>query len=304
MRAVADVLSLSGVSKGFDGAQAVRGLDWRVPAGAIYGLIGPNGSGKTTTVRMILDIFPPDEGAIEIFGRRADARTRDRVGYLPEERGLYRRMRVRDVLLYLGRLKGAPAARLKPAIGAWLERLGLRGCEGRRVEELSKGMQQKVQFAATVLHDPELVILDEPFSGLDPVGADVLKDAILELRRRGRTILLSTHAMEAAEKLCDSVLMLHRGAKVLDGPLAALRREHGGDAVAIEYEGPAGALDGLEGVASSNDYGQYAELRLAAGADPQVVLRRLLERVKVRRFEAHQASLHEIFRRLVGETGA
>lgn len=295
-----DLLVLDDVSKRFGGTVAVEGLSWRVPEGVVYGLIGPNGSGKTTTIRMILDIFAPDRGTIEVFGRRADGRTRDRVGYLPEERGLYKKMTVNDVLLYLGRLKGVGTADLRRAIAAWLDRLGLPGCGTRTVEDLSKGMQQKVQFIATVLHDPKLLILDEPFSGLDPVSADLLKDAVLELRRGGCTILLSTHAMEAAEKLCDSVLMLHRGVKVLDGPLAALRREHGGNAVALEYEGAAGALEGVEGVASVNDYGQYAELRLGEGADTQKVLRALLDRVTVRRFEAHQASLHEIFRRRVG----
>lgn len=297
---MADLLALEGVTKRFDGAVAVQGLSWRVPEGVVYGLIGPNGSGKTTTIRMILDIFAPDEGSIQVFGRRPDSRTRDRVGYLPEERGLYKKMRVADVLAYFGRLKGASGSELKRSIAGWLERFGLSSAAGLKVEDLSKGMQQKVQFIGTVLHSPKLLILDEPFSGLDPVSSDTLKDAVLELRRGGCTILLSTHAMEAAEKLCDSVLMLHRGHKVLDGPLAALRREHGGDAVALEYEGTAGALEGAPGVASVNDYGQYAELRLAAGADTQDVLRGLLDRVKVRRFEAHQASLHEIFRRRVG----
>jgi ABC-2 type transport system ATP-binding protein len=227
-----DLLVLDGVVKRFAGVEAVKGLSWRVPEGVVYGLIGPNGSGKTTTIRMILDIFSPDEGKIEVFGRRADARTRDLVGYLPEERGLYKKMRVADVLLYLGRLKGVSTAELKRSIAAWLEKLGLGQCGDRRVEDLSKGMQQKVQFIATVLHGPKLLILDEPFSGLDPVSADLLKDSVLEMKKKGCTILLSTHAMEAAEKLCDSVLMLYRGSKVLDGPLAALRREHGGDAVA------------------------------------------------------------------------
>ncbi|MBI4347604.1 MAG: ATP-binding cassette domain-containing protein [Elusimicrobia bacterium] len=294
-----DAIRLEGVQKGFGGPPAVKRLSWRVPEGAVYGLIGPNGSGKTTTIRMILDIFPPDEGTIEVFGRRPDASTRDRVGYLPEERGLYKRMRVRDVLVYLGRLKGRGGRALATSISNWLERLGLTAWADKPVEELSKGMQQKVQFVGTVLHEPKLLFLDEPFSGLDPISADLLKDAVLELRRRGSTIVLSTHVMEAAEKLCDSVLMLHRGGKVLDGPLADIRHDHGADAVTLDYEGDGASLKDLPGVASVNDYGRHAELTLASGADPQAVLRALLDRVKVHRYEARRSSLHEIFRRRV-----
>ncbi|MBI5202540.1 MAG: ATP-binding cassette domain-containing protein [Elusimicrobia bacterium] len=295
-----EVLRLESVQKGFDGNVAVRDLSWSIPEGSVYGLIGPNGSGKTTTIRMILDIFPPDEGRISLFGRKPDASTRDRVGYLPEERGLYKRMRVKDMLGYLGRLKGERGAALSGAIATWLERFGLSSWADRPVEDLSKGMQQKVQFIGTVLHDPKLLILDEPFSGLDPISADLLKDAVLELKKGGATIIFSTHAMEAAEKLCDSVLMLHRGDKVLDGTLESIRAEHGAQAVTLDYEGDGAALKALSGVDSINDYGKHAELTLAAGTDAQELLRGLLGKLRIHRFESRRSSLHEIFRRRVG----
>ncbi len=295
-----EVLRLEAVGKRFDGNVAVRDLSWTIPEGSVYGLIGPNGSGKTTTIRMILDIFPPDEGRITLFGRKPDATTRDRVGYLPEERGLYKRMRVKDVLTYLGRLKGENGAGLAASIRTWLDRFDLASWADRPVEDLSKGMQQKVQFIGTVLHEPKLLILDEPFSGLDPISADQLKDCVLELKRRGATIILSTHAMEAAEKLCDSVLMLHRGDKVLDGALESIRAEHGAQAVTLDYEGDGASLRGLAGVEAINDYGKHAELTLATGTDPQEILRGLLGKIKIHRFESRRSSLHEIFRRRVG----
>src|SRR5215471_10390258 len=212
-------IRLTNVSKRFNGVAAVDGVTLDVPEGSIYGFIGPNGSGKTTTLRMIMHILLPDEGAIEVLGRADAAAARDRVSYLPEERGLYKKMAVRRLLRYYGQLKGRTVAELDPEIDAWATRLGMQGWADKKIETLSKGMSQKVQFAAAVVSQPELLILDEPFSGLDPVNAEVLKDAVLEMRRRGTTVVFSTHDMATAERMCDRIFMIFRGRKVLDGTL-------------------------------------------------------------------------------------
>src|SRR6266513_4141965 len=216
------ILILARVSKRVASPIAVDELSLSVPSGVIYGLLGPNGAGKTTTIRMIMDILEPDDGAVRIFGEPGGGRTHSgRIGYLPEERGLYRKMRVLDVLVFLGEMKGVDRRRARQRADKWLERLGLAQWRLRRVDELSKGMQQKVQFISTMLHEPDLMILDEPFSGLDPVNAQVMKDVVLELRARGATILFSTHIMEQAEKLCEHVCIIAGGRKLLDGPEAA-----------------------------------------------------------------------------------
>ncbi|HET6201431.1 MAG TPA: ATP-binding cassette domain-containing protein [Planctomycetota bacterium] len=299
-----DALLLKNLTKRFGDVLAVDGLSARIPSGVVYGLIGPNGSGKTTTIRMVLNIFAPDAGRVEVFGRPHDEAVKDRIGYLPEERGLYKKMRVRETLRYFAALKGMDPSQTDAAIERWLERFGLAEWGGHRVEALSKGMQQKVQFLATILHAPDLLVLDEPFSGLDPVNTNLLKDVLLEFKREGRTVLFSTHVMEVAEKVCDFVLMVHRGRKVLDGPLDAILREHGADSVVLEYEGNGEALRGIPEVASFNDYGKYVDVRLAPGADPQRLLRALVDRVAVRRFEAKRTSLNDIFLGKAGEPRA
>jgi ABC-2 type transport system ATP-binding protein len=221
-------VEIRGLRKRFDGTIAVDGLDLTVPRGAMYGLLGPNGSGKTTTVRMVLGILEPDAGQVRLFGNERTPAIFDRVGYLPEERGLYRRMRVRSLLLFLAELKGVPAAQATPRINAWLERIDLVDRADARVLELSKGMQQKLQFLAAVVHDPDLVILDEPFSGLDPINQEVLRSIVRELQGLGRTILFSTHLIEHAEWLCDHVCILASGRAVLDGPIERIKQEHAG----------------------------------------------------------------------------
>src|SRR2546422_645936 len=268
------------VTKRFSGHTAVDGLSLTVPSGLIYGLLGPNGAGKTTTLRMIMDIYEPDGGSIRLFDQVGGGRIHSaRIGYLPEERGLYPRMRVLDVLVFLAEAKGVSrrAARVKAL--EWLERLGLADWRPRKVSDLSQGMQQKVQFISTVLHDPDLVILDEPFSGLDPVNAQVMKDTVLELRRRGKTILFSTHIMEQAEKLCDELCIIARGKKLVDGALSDIKRTHGGHHLVIGFDGSAGGAQQIFAdkglVKRVDDYGQYAELELAAGADAQRILQRL-----------------------------
>jgi ABC-2 type transport system ATP-binding protein len=255
---------------------------------------------------MIMDILQPDAGVVRLFGQPSGGRTHsERIGYLPEERGLYRKMRVRDVLVFLAELKGMDRRLARDRAGEWLERLGLTEWAIRRIDELSKGMQQKVQFISTVLHDPDLVILDEPFSGLDPVNTQTMKDIVLDLHRRGKTILFSTHIMEQAEKLCDQLCIIARGRKLVDGTLGDLKRTHGGHHLVVGFDGNAGGAAQVFAdkalVSKVDNYGQYAELELAAGADAQRILTALVASgARLSRFELQEASLHKIFIDLVG----
>ena len=304
------ILTLDRVSKHFAGHTAVAELSLSVPRGVIYGLLGPNGAGKTTTIRMIMNILEPDGGAVQVFGEPDGGRAQsERIGYLPEERGLYRKMRVLDVLVFLGEMKGLERRRARLQAEAWLERLGLGQWRLRRVDELSKGMQQKVQFISTVLHDPDLLILDEPFSGLDPVNAQVIKDTVLDLRSRGKTILFSTHIMEQAEKLCEQLCIIARGRKLVDGALSDIKRTRSGHHLVIGFDGSLGGAAQVfadkELVSKVDNYGQYAELELASGADPQQILRRLVTSgARLSKFELQEASLHKIFIDLVGPDAA
>ena len=257
------ILILDRVSKRFAGHTAVDELSLSVPRGVIYGLLGPNGAGKTTTLRMIMDILKPDEGVVRLFGDPGGGRRHsERIGYLPEERGLYRKMRVLDVLVFLGEMKGMDRRRAGQQAGDWLARLGLADWRLRRVDELSKGMQQKVQFISTVLHDPDLVILDEPFSGLDPVNTQIMKDVVLDLHSRGKTILFSTHIMEQAERLCEQLCIIAQGRKLVEGALSDIKRTHGGHHLVIGFDGNPGAAAHVfadkELVSRVDNYGQYA----------------------------------------------
>ena len=307
-------IDIRNVVKRYEEHVAVRDLSLQIPRGSVYGLLGPNGAGKTTTIRMILDIILPDEGSITLFGEpNTSVTVLDTVGYLPEERGLYKKMQVRRVLMFLAELKGIKPAVAAPRIDEWLDRFGLRTGEKdwgeAKVDELSRGMQQKVQFIATLLHDPELVILDEPFSGLDPINAQALKDAVLELKRRGKTVIFSTHVMDNAERMCDSVCIIANGQKVLDGTLTAIKREAGTRNVALALDG--GAQNGVGDVlrdtrlvSKVDDNNNYFELELAPNADSQVLLRRLVDAgARIERFELMQPSLHQIFLQRVGASG-
>ncbi len=296
---------------------AVRELSLAVPKGTVYGLLGPNGAGKTTTIRMLLGIIAPDQGTVHIYGRpNTEVGVLDGVGYLPEERGLYRKMEVRRVLRFLAELKGVRGADAERRIDMWLERLGLKTAEkdwgASKVDELSRGMQQKVQFISTLLHDPDLIILDEPFSGLDPINAQALKDTVVDLRRLGKTVIFSTHLMDNAERLCDSVCIIARGEKVLDGEIAQVKAAHGGRNVALGFSGDltqarsavAHVLGDRTLVTRADDHNRYLDLELAAGADPQVLLQRVVATgVPVTRFELVQPSLHQIFLEKVGASG-
>jgi ABC-2 type transport system ATP-binding protein len=289
------------VTKTFGTHTAVNDLSLEVPAGSIYGFIGPNGSGKTTTLRMLMRILHPDRGTIRVLGEERLGAANDRVAYLPEERGLYKQMTVRNVLRFYAELKGFRRSRSAPLIDEWLKRLGLIEWADKRVEALSKGMAQKVQFIAAVVAKPELVLLDEPFSGLDPVNAEVLRDAIVGLRRDGVTVIFSTHDMAVAEKMCDFIFMIYQGHKVLDGTLESIQDAYGRDTIHVELEGTP-PLDDLPGVAKVTDFGRYRELRLEAGVDTQSILTRLTERGKVRHFELARPTLHDIFVRIATPT--
>ena len=310
MPSPAPVVLLDRVTKRFAGHTAVDDLSLSVPAGVIYGLLGPNGAGKTTTIRMIMDILQPDDGTVRLFGESGGGRRHsERIGYLPEERGLYRKMRVLDVLVFLGEMKGVDRRQAAERAGDWLARLGLADWRLRRIDELSKGMQQKVQFISTVLHDPDLVILDEPFSGLDPVNTQVMKDVVLDLHGRGKTILFSTHIMEQAEKLCEQLCIIARGRKLVDGSLSDIKRTRGEHHLVIGFDGSAGGAAHVFAdktlVTRVDNYGQYAELELAAGADPQRILAGLVSSgARLARFELQEPSLHKIFIDLVGPEAA
>jgi ABC-2 type transport system ATP-binding protein len=300
MSAVAsNAVELQGVTKRFGQHVAVDGLDLTVPAGSVYGFIGPNGSGKTTTLRMILRIVYPEAGRIGVLGSDRGKVADDRVGYLPEERGLYRRMKVRDLLTYYARLKGFWNCRGE--IDQWLERFGLGKWANQRADALSKGMAQKVQFISAVIARPKLLVLDEPFSGLDPLNMDALKDAVLELNRNGATVIFSTHDMDIAERMCDTIFMIYRGRKVLDGTLADIQSQFGRDTLRVRLRDGANGLQGLPGVLRVNEFGRYTELRVQPQADTQAILRELLGRGRVEHFEISQPSLHDIFVRIAGD---
>ena len=277
---------------------AVDDLALDVPRGSVYGFIGPNGSGKTTTLRMIMNIYYPDAGSIRVFGEEVRGASTDRVGYMPEERGLYRRMKVRDILRFYGELKNGDG--VKREVDDWLERFDLVDWAHKKVETLSKGMAQKVQFIATVVSRPELIILDEPFTGLDPVNADVLREAVLELQARGSTVIFSTHDMNVAERMCDFIFMIFKGRKVLDGTLASIQDKYGSDTIRIRTEHGLSVCEDVDGVEKVTDFGKTQELRVGRGHDPQEIVATIMARTRVDGFELTRPSLHEIFVRIAG----
>jgi len=293
-----NAVELCDITKTFDGYKAVDALTLSVPPGSIYGFIGPNGSGKTTTLRMIMRILHPDSGAIRVFGEERHQAYAERIGYLPEERGLYRAMKVRDLLSFYGRLRDGKDVRRE--VDRWLERLDLAEWANKKVEQLSKGMSQKVQFIASVVHRPDLVILDEPFTGLDPVNQDALQSVVLELRAQGATIIFSTHDMSTAEGMCDFICMIYKGRKVLDGTLTAIQDQYGSDTARVRVESKGEVLRGLPGVEHITDRGRLQELRLARGCDSQRLLAEIMSRTRVIQFELARPSLHDIFVRIAG----
>jgi ABC-2 type transport system ATP-binding protein len=296
---VSRVLSVLDVVKHYGKVKAVDGVSFEVAAGRITGLLGRNGAGKTTTLRMITGVLHPDRGRVELFGAGVGA-ARDRLGYLPEERGLYRKMRVLDHLLFLAEIKGRSPAAMRAPAERWLRRFELWEKRDGKVEELSKGNQQKVQLAGALLFDPELVVLDEPGSGLDPVNVVLVRRLLLELAAEGKAILLSTHQMGEAEKLCDEIVLVHDGRVVKAGLLAEVKASGGRDAIHVEFEGDAAFLAELAGVASARVDTNRAELRLEPGADAQEVLAAAVGRLRVLKFEVVAPSLEEVFLEAVG----
>ena len=291
-----NIIELSGVTKTFGSVVAVDDLSLKVPKESIYGFIGPNGSGKTTSIRMIMKIMYPDKGQLLINGHEHDSQRLRNVGYLPEDRGLYKKMKLGELLQFHGELNEGKD--LKKWIDYWLDRLDLMEYKEKKVETLSKGMKQKLQFIATILHQPELIILDEPFSGLDPINADLLKDVILELQKKGTTIIFSTHDMSMAEKMCDYIFMIYQGKKVLDGTLTDIQGQYGNDTLQIQSEMGASALEGIAGIEKVNDFGKLQEVRVSSGSDPQQILIELLKKTRISRFEITKPSLNDIFIRI------
>jgi ABC-2 type transport system ATP-binding protein len=300
-------LSLRGIRKSFGTTTAVENVDLVVPQGGLYGVIGPNGAGKTTCIRMVMGILFPDAGELSVLGRRSALDAKDRIGYLPEERGVYRKMRVGAFLTYMARLKGLAAAEAASRAGPLLARVGLEGVHQKRCEELSKGMLQRVQFAATVIHQPDLLILDEPFSGLDPVSVKVLREYVLAEHRRGATILLSTHVMAHAEDICQHVVMLHQGHKVLDEPVAQLRRQFDPRILLFEPRDPEAnvaaiaAVRGVEGIDRAETGHAHYRVRLAAGTDPASCIPPIAAAVPAARVELSRVRLEDLFIRIVSE---
>jgi ABC-2 type transport system ATP-binding protein len=289
------------VTKTFDSVRAVDDISFVIEPGTIYGLLGPNGAGKTTTIRMMMRIIYPDSGRVTILGEPLARVNKDHIGYLPEERGVYRKMRVIDLLTFFGEIKSMNPRVARQAAGEWLERLSLGDTALKKVEELSKGMQQKVQFIATILHAPPLIILDEPFSGLDPVNVNVLKDIILEFHRKGHTVIFSTHVMEQVEKLCRRICLINKGKVILEGALAEVKHRFGRNVVTLHFEGDGAFLKELPGVEGASDYGSELSLRLREGTDPSHILQAAAARLKIQKFEVSEPSIHDIFVDLVSE---
>ncbi|HVJ04769.1 MAG TPA: ATP-binding cassette domain-containing protein [Candidatus Saccharimonadales bacterium] len=288
-------LELDSVTKTYDEFVAVDNLSFNIAEGEVFGLLGPNGAGKTSSIRMMIGIIVPDSGAVRVFGEPLSRKVLDRVGYLPEERGFYKKMKVIENLVFFAQLKGLSVSEATRRAHQWLERLELGRWASSKIEELSKGMQQKVQFVAAVIHDPDFLILDEPFSGLDPASSLVLKDALLDLKMQGKTILFSTHRMDTVERLCDSICLVNQGRSVLLGVLNEIKASYGRSSIQLEYEGELPLLKDPELVASSNDFGNYVELRLTPGADAQRFLQLAMRTATIRRFEMVEPSLEEIF---------
>jgi ABC-2 type transport system ATP-binding protein len=301
-------VALTDVTKTFGGTTAVSRLSLTIPVGALYGFIGPNGAGKTTTIRMLMSILFPDTGQLKILGHASALEAKDRIGYLPEERGVYKNMKVAAYLRFIARLKGVDERSIGARIDSLLERVELPEVGGKPCEELSKGMRQKIQFAAAIINEPDLLILDEPFSGLDPVNMRLLRDLIVAEHVRGATILFSTHVMPQAEEICDHVIMMHRGHKVLDDPVSTIRGQYDTGTLLVEPVTPAegrSALTAIAGVGTVIDRGEVFELHLTAAARPEQVMQAVTAALPVVRLEIKRPRLEDVFIRLVaGESGA
>ena len=294
------MIQVNNVIKHYGSVLAVDGVSFETKPGEIFGLIGPNGAGKSTTIRMIMNIIAPDAGEILFDGKRMTEGDKRRIGYLPEERGLYRKVKVNEMLLYLGELKAGKSEGIQSRIDEWLGRFDLLSWKNAKISELSKGMSQKVQFVAAVAHDPDILFFDEPFAGLDPVSADVLRDSIVRLSEQGKTILFSTHIMEQAEKLCHRIFLINKGRQIVYDRLDAIKDSHGDRSVVVEFDGNADIFDSIEEIASISKFPRFVELVLNENTEPDAVLAKIVGRISIRRFEVVAPSLHNIFVKLVG----
>jgi ABC-2 type transport system ATP-binding protein len=298
-----NAIELTNVSKSFGRFRAVDELSLQVPRGTMFGLLGPNGAGKTTTIRMIMNITAPDSGEIRILGRPMDRALQDRIGYLPEERGLYRKMKVIDHLYFLAAIKAVSRDTAKERIAAWLDKMDLRPWLNKKVDELSKGMQQKIQFIATIVHDPEILILDEPFSGLDPINVALMRDYFLEFRARGKTIVFCTHVLEQAEKLCDQICLITRAKKILEGSLKELKRRNTEGQIRLAANASLAEIGGLAGVATARAVNGAFVITLAPGVDQREFLKRALDRLPIEAFSRQEPDLEEIYLEAVKSAG-
>jgi len=296
------VLEVNNINKSFGNFRAVDDISFSIEEKTVFGMLGPNGAGKTTTIRMIMNIIYPDSGHISVLGNSDYRKTSNFIGYLPEERGLYRKMKVGELLLFLCALKEMDKKEAKKQIEYWLERLEISDWKNKKIEELSKGMQQKLQFIGTIAHNPKLLILDEPFGGLDPINTNLIKDIILEMRQKGTTIIFSTHVMESAEKLCDVIFLINQGKKVLYGKLNEIKKSFGRQNVLVAYDGSGDFLKQSSQIKKYDDYGHYVEIQLAKDADTQKLLKEIWESVTIKRFEIKEPSLNDIFIESVNKT--
>lgn len=289
------LISVDHVYKSFGDVKAVEDVSFEIGEGTVFGFLGPNGAGKTTTIRMIMNIIIPDRGQIKVMGESDLRLINNKIGYLPEERGIYRKMKVAEVLLFLAELKMMKIRDAKEVIDSWLIKFDLIDWKDKKVEELSKGMQQKLQFIATIMFKPSLIILDEPFLGLDPINVNLIKNTILDLKKEGRTIIFSTHSMESAEKLCDQIFLINKGKRVLAGKLSDIKEKFGRKNIHIQYDGNSEFLENSNMILKYDDFGKYTEVQLKEDIDPQMFLKDCISKVKVSKFEIVEPSLNDIF---------
>lgn len=299
-----NALEIEDITKRFGDFYAVKDLSLKIPQQTIFGLLGPNGAGKTTTIRMVMNIIIPDKGSIRVLDKKMDEAMKERIGYLPEDRGLYPKMKVGEHLYFLSELKGLRGQDARKRIDFWLERFDLTDWKLKKVEELSRGMQQKIQFIATVIHDPELIILDEPFSGLDPVNTKLFKDIMLEMKKNGRTIIFSTHRMEQVEMICDNICLINKAKMVLEGNLSHIKKQYGKNSVVLDYDGDASFIQSLPEIEKIDDYGKFMEIKLKEQTDPQKLLNTLVGKIRITKFEVMEPTLNAIFIEKVGEKDA
>ncbi len=298
-------LEVRNLCKTFGDLKAVDNVSFGVPEGSVFGLIGRNGAGKTTTIRMMMNVFGPDSGEILFKGKRTGDEFRRKVSYLPEERGLYKKMKVLDLLHFFLEIRGIDPGKVKKEIGDYLDRFSLGDRQQAKIEDLSKGNQQKIQFIAAVLSDPDVLVLDEPFSGLDPVNAGLLKDIVMDLKKQGKVIVFSTHLMELAERMCDQIALIHKGKLVLNGSLGGIKQQFSQRNVTLVYEGDLSFLQNHPLIESINDYGNFTGIRVKRAEDVQALLRLLVERnLTIKRFDANDISLQEIFLEVAGDKAA